>query len=246
MDEAAQIPILNKAIDVMGFIADSDRGPTPREAASALGIAPTSCYRIFRTFHRRNWLQAMPEGRFGLSLGLHPLVQRITRDPLLSSRTRELLAGLTLATGVTGKISIREEDQAVTLLREASTEPMALSVQPAARFHLGYGSSGAVLLSGCSDAEIGNILRRAPSVCWEFQKPADVKKRISEVRAGRCAMDIGHYRPDIFGLSAPIYGTGSTVRASLTLTGLIYGLTKKDFTRFCKKLLETAKRISTV
>ena len=244
--DGTQIPILHKAVDVIHFIAQSDREPTPREAASALGIAPTSCHRIFQTFLRRNWVQPVADGRFGLSLGLHPLLERVAQNPLLSARTRAALAKLARATGITSKISIREGNESVTILREESTAPMALGVRPGARFHLGYGSSGAVLLAGCDDEEIDAVLASAPRVCWELQKPENVRERIAAVRAGKCAVDLGQYRPDIFGISAPIRNADSRICGALTLTGLAYGVSRRSLDRHGKILLAAAARISAI
>jgi DNA-binding IclR family transcriptional regulator len=239
MNRVHQIPVLRKAIQVMNALADGRCEPATAALSRALGIAPATCYRIIQTFADAGWLRLDPGGRCELGAGLFPLLHRLQQEDLLNPRMLDVLRELTDATGVTSKVSVRDGDDALTLLRVDSAEPMALSVRPGARFHLTLGASGSILLSALSGKDVDKIIRRAPKECWQWQKPADVLRRVQVARQKGTVTDSGTYRPDIFGIAAALRDAHGEVHAALTLTGLIHGRTKAQLGEF-RDLVECA------
>jgi DNA-binding IclR family transcriptional regulator len=244
MKPAHQIPVLQKAIRVLNALADGQAEPTTTTLARALGIAPATCYRIVQTFAHAGWLHVGEDGRCELGAGLFPLLHRLQQSDLLSQRMADTLRELTDATGVTSKVSVRDGDDALTLLRVDSAEPMALTVRPGARFHLTLGASGTILLGALPDKEVGRIIRRAPRDCWLWQKPADVLRRVQEARRKGVVVDSGTYRPDIFGISAALCDTNGRTQAALTLTGLVHGHSKAQLDDFRELLEHTAAKLN--
>jgi DNA-binding IclR family transcriptional regulator len=229
MTRAYQIPVLQKAIQVLNALADGQCEPTTASLARALKIAPATCYRIIQTFARAGWIRVRADGRCELGVGLFPLLHRLQSHDLLSRKVADALQELTAATGVASKVSVREDDDALTVLREDSAEPMALAVRAGSKFHLTLGASGSVLLSALNDAEVTRIIRDAPANCWQWQKPANVLRRVKEARRRRVVTDLGTYRPDIFGIAAPLLDADGQIEGALTLTGLIHGHSKQQF-----------------
>ena len=244
MKPTHQIPVLRKAVQVLEAIAGERCEPTAAVLARSLSIAPATCYRILQTLAHAGWVHLGAEGRCELGLGLLPLLQRLQRHELLGQPVQTALLELTAATGVASKLSAREGAEAVTLLRVASSEPMALAVQPGARFHLSLGASGAVLLSALPDAAIKQMLAESPPECWQWQKPAAVWKRIREVRRHGVALDAGTYRPDIFGISVPLLDLEGHIQGALTLTGLIHGHSRAQLASWRRLVLEKAAALN--
>lgn len=244
MKPTHQIPVLRKAVRVVEAIADGRCEPTAAVLARTLSIAPATCYRILQTLAHAGWIQLCADGRCELGLGLLPLLQQLQRHELLGPRVEAVLQSLAATTGVACKVSVREDDAAVTVLRVASPQPMALAVQPGARFHLTLGASGAVLLSVLADAEIKQILREAPPECWQWQKPIAVWQRIREVRRLGIATDAGTYRPDVFGISVPLLDLEGHVQGALTLTGLIHGHSKAQLENWRRLMLAKAAELN--
>jgi DNA-binding IclR family transcriptional regulator len=220
---AYQIPVLQKAIRVLHAVADSTGEPTSAGLARTLRIAPATAYRIVQTFAQARWVNVREDGRCELGLGLLPITNGMQQHELLRQEVAHALEELTAATGITSKVSVRDGNEAVTWLRVNSPEPLALAVQAGARFHLAFGSSGAVFLSALADPEVETIIRGAPPECWKHQKPADVWRRVHEARRCGLAEDLGGFRPDMFGLSAPLLDGAGCVQGALTLTGLLHG-----------------------
>lgn len=239
-----QIPVLQKALRVISAIAAGECEPTHRALSAALKIAPATCYRILQTFAHAGWVRALEGGGHELGMGLFPLLRGLQGEELLSQRMVDAINELTAATGVTSKVSARDGDESLTLLRADSPQPMSLAVRPGARFHMTLGASGAVLLSALPDSEIRRIIRDAPKECWQWQKPEDVWQRVAEMRREGVVADHGHYRPDVFGISTALLDAAGTMQGSLTLTGLLHGCSKTQLARFRKLLVRKAAELN--
>ena len=239
-----EIPVLRKAIQVLGALAAEQGDPTTTALARTLKIAPATCYRIIQTLEHAGWVQVLNNGRCELSVGLFPLLQRLQRHELLDQRVLAVLQELTAVTGVASKVSARDGDDALTVVRVDSREPMALAVRPGSRFHLTLGASGSVLLSALGDAEIERVIQRAPDNCWQWQKKADVWRRVKEARRRKVVMDEGTYRPDIFGIAAPLLAADGLIHGALTLTGLRHGVDKTRLETWCQLVAGKAAELN--
>lgn len=237
MPSTNQVPVLQKALRVIATIAEGTCEPTTRSLSEVLKIAPATCYRIIQTFAHAGWIRGQDDGRWELGTGLFPLLHRLQSHDLLNQRMKDALHELTAATGVTSKVSSLDGDEALTLLRVDSPKPMSLAVRTGARFHLTLGASGAVLMSALPDIEIQRIIDDAPAECWQWQKTEDVWHRVTEARETGVVADHGQYRPDIFGISTPIYDAKGAIEGALTLTGLIHGYSQEQLAEFQRLLL---------
>ncbi len=228
MKAVNQIPVLQKAIEVLSAVGDCPRENTTTALARSLKIAPATCYRIIRTFERNGWIRVLDGGKCELGDGLIVVLHQLHKHDFTGARMTELLEEVTEATGITSKVSVRNHNEAVTILRVDSMDPMGLSVRPGSHFHLTLGSSGSMLMADLPDREIGHIIDGAPESCWQYQTPDDVRRRVMEARTAGTVYDSGKYRPDVFGISAPLYDAGGKLHAALTITGLKHGRSKKQ------------------
>jgi len=241
---AYQIPVLGKAISILHAVAASPGEITSAGLARSLGIAPATSYRIIQTFVKARWLRLAADGRCELGLGLLPIALGLRQHDLLRQQVVDTLNELTEKTGLTSKVSAREGDEAVTLMRVNSNQSMALAVKEGAGFHLALGSSGAVFLSQMTEEEVARILKSAPAICWQYQTSDDVRGRLAEARRERLAADLGGFRPDIFGLSVPLLDQDGHVQGALTLTGLMHGITEKQTKTWRNLLIEKADELN--
>lgn len=163
---------------------------------------------------------------------------------MLGKRFLDALREITSITGMTSKVSVGDGFDALTLLRVNSSEQMALAVQTNARFHFAYGSSGAIFLSVMEDDAIANVLLNAPKECWNHQKPEDVWTRIHEAKKCGYVADLGSFRPDVFGISAPLFSADGNLQGTVTVTGLLHGRTQEQLNSWCKLLTKKCGELS--
>ena len=231
------VPVLCKAIRVFAEVAKSRGGASTKALAGTLGISPTTCYRILKSFVAEGWLSARRDGAFELSFALVPLLRPLLHHELLIETVTEPLRQLAATTGLTAKLTVRQGDDAVTLYSSSSPKSTAITSRVGSVVPLAIGSSGAALLSALPDAEIAQILDTAPAEVWKLQDRADVQRRIREARREGCCFDHGSFQPHIHTLSAPLVVNDRGINAAITLLGFpqdFEGTAKALFTRQLK------------
>jgi DNA-binding IclR family transcriptional regulator len=213
------VPVLCKALRVFEAVAKTAGGVNTKELAVSLGISPTTCYRILQSFVAQGWLSARRGGNYELSFALVPLLRPLLHHELLIETVKEPLRQLALATGLTAKLTVRQGDEAVTLVSAPSPKSTAITSRVGSVVSLAIGSSGAALLSALAEAEVLQVLGRAAPEVWRLQDRADVQRRVREVRKDGVCFDHGSFQPHIHTLSAPLVMTERGIVAAITLLG---------------------------
>lgn len=235
------VPVLTKAIAVLRMIAEGREDTTTKALAHALGLSPSTVYRVLQTYMAEGWVRAVPGGRHELSLGLLPLLQPLARHDLLIDAARPHLAKLAGATRLAAKLSVRQGVQALSLARAESPLETAVSVRVGSAFHLALGSSGAVLLSEMTPAERARIIDDAPRACWEHQTRADVEKRIADCRRAGVCSDFGGYRPGVHAMSAPLRDRSGAIAGVFTIVGFSQDFDGRKGTALSRALVAAAR-----
>ena len=176
------IPVLSKALTILDFLAQDRPPTTSKEIAKKLNIPASTCYRILQTFTAFDWLRPATGGAYEFSLGLLPLLKPLSKYQRLFDHWRAPLDGLVKETQLMAKISVRQGTNAVTVLRVESPHMYSPTTKVGSSFPLAYGSSGACLLSGLDDEEIGEILAQSPGEAWQRQSKEDVWQRIKAAK----------------------------------------------------------------
>jgi DNA-binding IclR family transcriptional regulator len=232
------IPAVTKAVDLLRLLGEPGGETTTKALALRLGIPRTSCYRILRSLIARDWVRPTDGGGHELSLGLLPILAALRPAATLAAAVEPALRTLASRTQLTAKVSVRQGDRAVTVARVESPRETSVAVRLGASFPLAYGSSGAVLLSELSRAELNHVLAAAPAECWEHQKPSDVLKRLKELRdRGWCA-DFGAFRSTCHAISAPLRDASKHVAASVTIVGFPHELPRNCASVLAALLIE--------
>jgi len=213
-----QVPAVEKAIKIMSLIAETPGAMTTSDLARSLKISQATCYRIIQTLVANDWISPCGDGGYVFSRGLHSIARQLFPTQIIADKLQPALKRLVEVTGITAKISVRQGNSAVSIVRVNSSRPMALNGQTGSRFPLALGSSGAALLSNLEDGEIDKIIVQSPASAWQNQTPEDVRQRVDECRREGVCSDNGSYRPYVHTLSAPIRN-GKNL-AVITLLGL--------------------------
>lgn len=215
---AHTIPVLKQAIQVLHRIAAGHSGKT-KDLVQDLGLSPSTGYRIVQTFQDAKWLQPNTNGEVELSWGLLPIVRSLDSYELMVKQLRKHLDSLSKETGFSSKISVRQDDETLLLVRAVSPKPMAISANEGSRFSVLEGSSGAVLLADEEDEVIEQIMSSADK---HFKKQAVRKiiwQRIQTVRKKGYCLDEGVYHQQIHVCSLPIQNAAGDILGALSVIG---------------------------
>ncbi len=221
MGDSDTIPILERTIRLLEAVAQGRATGSIARMSRELDIPTTSCYRIIRTLQDADWLRMREAGQgYEMSFGLLPLVWAFDHHRALMGHIEPFLAQLAKAAELSGKVTVRRGEQAVTVLRADSDRPIAITGRLGVRFHLAQGSSGAALLSGLEADALLRIIDSAPPEAWQHQQPGQLRRRITHCRRYRWCIDRGGYQPGIHTMSGPIRDRDGQVRAAITLLGM--------------------------
>jgi IclR family acetate operon transcriptional repressor len=236
------IPAVCKALDLVRVLAEEAGETTTKGLAARLGVPRTTCYRILRSLTAKDWIRPVASGRHELSLGLLRLLYPLRQVEQLADAVQPALEGLALRARLTAKVSVRQGDYAVTVARCESPQETSVAVRVGASFHLAYGSSGAVLLSGLAEEAVQQILDRAPEECWRYQQAAAVGQRLRVLRAKGWCADLGTYRPSCHAVSVPLRDGHGHIVAALTIIGFPHELPRERLGGLVKILTEAARQ----
>lgn len=218
--------MVTKALELVRVLATGEDETTMKALALRLELPRSSCYRILRSLMAQDWVRPVAGGRHELSPGLLPVLESLRRFEVLADAVEPALEALASRTRMTAKVSVRQGDYAVTVARCESPQETSVAVRIGASFHLAFGSSGAVLLSELSAADLAAILKRAPAECWQHQDRQGVSTRLRDLKAKGWCCDLGTFRASCHAVSAPVHGADGKVMAAMTVIGFPHEVTQ--------------------
>lgn len=241
------ITVVNEALELVAVLArQEDDETTTKGLAIRLGIPRTTCYRILRSLTAKDWVRPVEGGRHVLSLGLLPLLEPLREVEHLAYAVQPCLNALAQQCELVAKFSVRQGDYSVTLARCESPRQTSVTVRLGASFHITNSSSGTALMAGLADEEVREIIERAPETCWEHQQPADVFKRLNEVKQRGWYADIGGLRANYHAISVRVRDARGGVPGAITIIGFPADLRREEVASDAAMLLKAAKEAAQV
>ena len=153
------------------------------------------------------------------------VLMRSQKNGFLFAAAQTVLDELAEETKLTCKLSIRQWNEQVAVLRADSPEPFAVGGKNGVRFPVIEGSVGAALLAGESDEDIRALVEETSADIAEKRDPLLLSGRIAEVREKGWIFNRGNSRWRVDALSMPLRDPSGSVAAALTLLGI-----QDDFT----------------
>ena len=187
-----------------------------------------------------SWVEKGPGGHYELSFGVLPVLFKLQKHSYGLGHAQEILNGLSNETGLSCKLSIRQGNEQLTLIRAEAPGPFAVTGKIGARFPLIEGSVGAALAAQYTDQEIQELLDLCPQDDLPEKKdPKILWDAVGQVRKNGVAVNLQQNRWHICAMSSPVQLPGGETAAALTLIGF-----EKDFSQpkrsRLKKSLENA------
>ena len=233
-----KIPVLERSVEVMEYIASHPGRVSQPELIAALKIPQATCYRIIATLVAANWLVKLPGNKYDIA----PAIARLSRKTELQlEKYRPLqpaLDYLARQVGYSVKLSVPDASEHVSVLSAKAPWDIALTAAPGTRFEIKDGGSVAIiLLADLPAAKRSNILAQAGNPIKLKQQLADYKRngyslnRASENPAQRSQIDA---------LSVAICSENK-VCGVLTLLSMPGELEKTDLSELLEAMRKTAR-----
>ena len=229
--EKYSVPNLERALHILGIIADRPGGMTMSETAAALKIPRNSAFRILTTLLTHQYvLREEATGRFRLSGKLLGLGCKGTGSDRLLQYCQDLLPQLRDATGETTLVGRLLDDSGVVLQQSPSKHPIKVQVEIGIRFPLHTAAPAKAILAWTDHAG-----REAVLTGLKFEKftAKTITSRkaftqsLEQCRDVGYATDIGEEVGGITCIPAPVFDFQSMPVAALWITGPDMRLPKK-------------------
>lgn len=241
------IPALNKAIKMLEYLGQTENGVSQVELAESFDITPSTCYRILQTLLAHNWVCQKPGNLYDISNGILNATTKLINNTARFECLQPILEELAKNTGLSCKLSIRQADKQITILRAESPAPMSISGKIGVRFPIVEGSTGTALLCDEAMEEIQCLLNNCLDDIEEKKSPELINKRLDNLKEDGFCMNAQQNRWNVESMAAPIRDKNGKVIAAITSLGFIDDFAEQNIKALAKNLkkatLESSKII---
>ncbi|WP_051329329.1 IclR family transcriptional regulator [Geminicoccus roseus] len=239
------VPAVEKALDVLEYLADQAVPVNQAQIARSLGRQPGEIFRMLTCLEIRGYLRRDAlSGGYALTLKLFELSRTHSPYQALLAAAVPWMRRLAEQVGETCHLSVLHQDQVLVLAQEESPRPFRLSVQPGSRHSLLHTTSGRILLAQLPEAERLDLLERLPA--WqEVAGKEEFLKRLARIAARGHERAEGERFVGGLDLGVPVGAPGSSVGAALIIATLDQRQDRPDIDAMLPRLHDTARSIAT-
>ena len=240
MSEAKnRIPVLERAVEVMEYIAGHPGRVSQPELIAALKIPQATCYRIIATLVAANWLVRLPGNRYDVAPGIARLSRKTELQLEKYRSLQPALDYLARQVGYSVKLSVADGDEHVNVLSAKAPWDLALTAAPGTRFEIKSGGSVAViLLSDMAEDKSKKIIASA-------DEPEQMKEMLNAFRRQGYsfypASGSSEQQSKIDALSLPVFSPEKNITAVVTLLSMPGELAKADLGTLLEEMRKTAR-----
>jgi DNA-binding IclR family transcriptional regulator len=215
VEERYRAPALDKGLDILELLAETEEGLSQAEIAKALSRSPNEIYRMLDRLVRRGYIARMSTDRYELTLKLFALAHRHAPMRRLVSQAMPVLRDFARQAGQSCHLAVYDRGEVIVVAQVDSPSYWGIAVRVGARVGLFDTGSGHVLLAYASPAERKLMAEEHEMMPLET-RPADLDGRLAEiVKRGYEQME-SRQTPSVVNLTVPILGPHGSIIAAMT------------------------------
>lgn len=243
------VPALEKALDIMEYIARKRRSVPLKEVSTELGISSATVYRTVNYLCHRQYLRKDPQvdGAYLLGPTLLSLSDAITEQIDLLTEAAPILKELATNSEQTAQIGILQDFGVMYIEQALPAKPVNIIAALRTIIPVNLSASGKVLVAYLPPREQTYFLEHAQLVRQtenSIVDPASFQQELLTVRQAGYALDREEYARGIGCVAAPILDhTGQTV-AAIGLTGKVADYAGDNLERLVSLVKAAANEIS--
>ncbi len=243
-----KVPNLQRGLEVIEFLVQSQRGFTVSELARELGFPKNSTSRILNALQYYGYIDKDETTReFSLTRKLFSMAYSGGNEKNLMEKSMDIMRQLRDETGETVVISVMDGREGLILEQVQGTHPFRFVCDPGIRQPAHAASSPKVII-----AHMGDDLRDSFVAGMEFPKMTATtitsakrfRAELKEIRLCGYALDRGELLEGVRCASAAILDMHGNPLASITVTGPVNRLSDDELDKVAKSTRDHALRIS--
>jgi len=215
VEERYRAPALDKGLDILELLAETEEGLSQAEIAKALSRSPNEIYRMLDRLARRGYITRSTSDRYELTLKLFALAHRHAPMRRLVSQAMPILRDFARAAGQSCHVAVFDRGEVIVVAQVDSPSYWGIAVRVGARVGLFDTGSGHVLPAYAELAERKLMAEEHEMMPLET-RPADLDARLADiVKRGYEVME-SRQTPSVVNLAVPILGPHEGIIAALT------------------------------
>lgn len=248
--KAVIIPAVEKALDILEFVASQGAPVTAKEIATHLDIPASTTYRTVNYLCDRNYLKEdeQVEGRYYLGFQVMFLAHQLTRQRDLIDIAKPVMRDLATQSGQTAQLGILQDFGVMYIDQALPAQPVNIIAALRTHISANVSASGKVLVAHLPPTEQRYFLDHAE---FPAQTPESITSKhaflqeLRRVAQQGYALDHEEYARGIGCLAAPIHEHNEQVIAAIGITGRIADYTDDaNLRRLIELTKEAARQIS--
>lgn len=209
-------PALDKGLDIIEVLSETDEGLTQAEIARQLGRSVGEIFRMLVVLRRRG-LIALDERSdlYTLTTRLFEIANRTPVVRRLSVASGPILRALTHAVRQSVHVAVLSGESIVVVAQVDTPGNHVLGVRMGARFPIWRTSSGRVILAFQPDQTIERYLRDYPHP--DGRSPDELRRDLEEIREARHEVKPSFILKGVTNVAAPVIGHDGYTAAAMTI-----------------------------
>ena len=247
LQNGSGVPILDRALRVLGHLRQSPQGQSLTEIARALGFPKNTVHRILNTLAAHDYVRRDSARLYTLSRKIASLAYDSAQDRGLLENSLDVMRRLRDATQETVVISILDRDEGLVLEQVQSSHPFRFVCDPGTRQTLHTSASTKAILAFLPETEREATLERVPFTrltANTLASRAQFDEALGNVRQAGYGVDCGEALDGVHCVAAPIFNHQGFPVAALTITGPAERVPASAFAKIGKLVKAHAAEIS--
>jgi DNA-binding IclR family transcriptional regulator len=236
-------PALEKGLDILELLADSERGLSQSEIARAMGRSVGEIFRMLVVLTDRGYVAQDPEtDRYGLTTRLFEIAHRTPLIKRLTALAGPLMRRLTATINQSAHLGIISDDAVLIVGQVDPPGHHVMAIRLGARIDLWRASSGRVMLAYTEPDRLTELLARVPLPPGKTE--AQFRAELDQIRARGHEITDSFVARGIVNISAPVRDHTGQAVAALTVPHLERFDDPVTFETCAREVIGTANALS--
>ncbi|MBB6675402.1 IclR family transcriptional regulator [Cohnella nanjingensis] len=208
---------LSRALDILFALSEAEGTLSVSEISEKVSIPESTTYRFLQTLEQNGIVERRGKRQIALGLRILDLArslnQQMQKD--LLSLSLPLMERLTAETAETTALFVRTGSDVICIQNVRSKGLIQFAIENGRILPLHSGASGKSLLAFESE----KLLARTVAAVANAAERRALEAELQTIRAQGYSLTKGEVDPDVFAISAPVFGAQGLAIASLSIAG---------------------------
>lgn len=243
-----RVQVLDRAVEILELLADSDRDVGPAEIANRLGIHKSTIHRLLTVLSRHTLVtKGGDDGKYRLGLRLFDWGHRAVARLDLRRVAQPVLERLTVATGESCHVCVLDKDEMVSVALAESPRTVRTPMTLGRRTPLHCTSVGKALIAYLPDATVHDLLSDRAARAYTkrtLTTRAAILAELAAVRERGFAVDDEEIEDGLRCVGAPVRDYSNNVAAAISVAGPAFRITKERVPDLALTVIGSAHELS--